>query len=137
MTAHAPGPAARLPLRAAAAVLAALAAVLLTLGSPSGAAPAPAVTTTPADLASAPAYSSGTQPRSDEAYVAARAVLARPERDAGERGTAAGPLLFTPAYTPRVPPRPARPAPAAGHAAPAAAHVPADLGRAPPTLSST
>ncbi|WP_369160332.1 hypothetical protein [Streptomyces sp. R02] len=133
MTAHAPGPAAPLPLRAAAAVLAALAAVLLTLGSAPGTAPVSSAT----EISAAPAYSSGTQPRSDEAYVAARTVLARPERDAGERDAAAGPLLFTPAYTPRVPPRPARPAPAAGHAPPAAAHVPADLGRAPPTCSST
>ncbi|MGA5125325.1 hypothetical protein ACPCAG_18710 [Streptomyces pseudogriseolus] len=143
MTPHAPGPAARLPLRAAAAVLAAFAAVLLTLGFTSGADPASAVAAGPAAPAYFPAspgtptYSSGTQPHSDEAYVAARTVLARPERDAGERDAAAGPLLFTPAYTPRVPPRPARPAPAAGHAPPAAAHVPADLGRAPPTCSST
>ncbi|MEU2500577.1 hypothetical protein ABZ765_20730 [Streptomyces pseudogriseolus] len=133
MTAHAPGPAARLPLRAAAALLAALAAVLLALGSAPGTAPVPSATETSA----APAYSSTTQPRSDEAYVAARTVLARPERDASERDTAGGPLLFTPPYTPRVPPRPARPAPAAGHAPPAAAHVPADLGRAPPICSST
>ena len=140
MTAHAPGRAARFPLRAAAAVLAAFAAVLLTLGFTSGAAPASAVPAGPAYFPASPdtpTYSSGTQPRSDEAYVAARTVLARPERDAGERDTAAGPLLFTPPYTPRVPPRPARPAPSAGHAPPAAAHVPADLGRAPPAASST
>ncbi|MFE0318916.1 hypothetical protein ACFW05_22820, partial [Streptomyces albogriseolus] len=90
---------------------------------------------TPPPPPAPPPTASGTQPRSDEAYVAARTVLARPERDTGERDAAAGPLLFTPAYTPRVPPRPARPAP--GHAPPAAAHVPADLGRAPPAASST
>ncbi|MDU0305169.1 hypothetical protein, partial [Streptomyces sp. PAL114] len=84
-----------------------------------------------------PTYSSGTQPHSDEAYVAARTLLTRPEREDAERNLFAGPLLFTPAYTPRVPPRPARPAPSAGHAPPAAAHVPADLGRAPPAASST
>ncbi|MFC7511902.1 hypothetical protein ACFQV4_22485 [Streptomyces thermocarboxydus] len=139
MTAHAPGRAARFPLRAAAAVLAAFAAVLLTLGFTSGAAPRPPSRRAPPTFRR-PRTRRPTPPgrsRAREAYVAARTVLARPERDAGERGTAAGPLLFTPPYTPRVPPRPARPAPAAGHAPPAAAHVPADLGRAPPATSST
>ena len=88
MTAYVPGRAARFPLRAAAAVLAAFAAVLLTLGFTPGAAPASAVAAGPAYFPASPGtptYSSGTQPRSDEAYVAARTVLARPERDAGER----------------------------------------------------
>ncbi|NEA79738.1 hypothetical protein G3I30_11605, partial [Actinospica acidiphila] len=102
MTSRAPGRAARLPLRAAAAVLAAFAAVLLTLGFTAGAAPASAVTAGPAAPAYFPAspgtptYSSGMQPHSDEAYVAARTVLVRPERDTGRQDTAAGPLLFTP-----------------------------------------
>ncbi|MEW1602079.1 hypothetical protein [Streptomyces sp. NPDC093808] len=116
MTVHVPGRAARLPLKAAAAVLAAFAAVLLTLGFTPGTAPTSAVAEAPAAPAYFPAspgtptYSSGTQPHSDEGYVAARTVFVRPERDVGERNVAAGPLLFTPAHTPRVPPRPARPA---------------------------
>lgn len=148
---------ARLPLRAV-AVLAALAAVLLTLGfgliddpwavraAQSPAHDAPAVPGVPAsdgpgpsvpEPSSAPGtHSSDVRPHTDDGCTA-RTVPLRPQRDAGERTVPAGHLLFTPAHTPRVPPRPARPAPAAGHTSPAAAHVPADLGRAPPGPSST
>jgi hypothetical protein len=157
LTADRPRPAARLPLRVTAAV-AALAAVLLTLalGFTDGARlvlpAAPAVPSPAAPAHPAPAHpsavpdpavpvaaidSSGTHPYTDDAYAAARALLVRPQRDAGERTVPAGPLLFAPPYTPRVPPRPARPAPVSGHAPAGTAHVPSDLGRAPPTSSST
>lgn len=132
MTADRRGRSARLPYRAAAAVLAAFAAVLLTLGFVHGTELVPA-TAPPAPSA----YQSDTRPYGDDAYVGARTLLTRPERDAGERTVPAGRLLFTAARTPPVPPRPARPAPAAGHAPPAAAHMPSDLGRAPPPTSST
>ncbi|GGW56084.1 hypothetical protein [Streptomyces griseoloalbus] len=133
--------AARFPFRAVAA-LAALAAVLLTAGFTTGTAlvpTAPAPATAPFSPASpSPAtYSTDTRPYSDDAYVGARTLLARPERDTGERTGFAGPLPFTAAHTPPIPPRPARPAPVAGHAPPAAAHMPFDPGRAPPTASST
>lgn len=145
-----PGPAARLPLRIA-AVLTALASVLLTFGFgiPDGPRPAlaafgpfvpgPATPDGPGpavpDPAAAPGtHSSDARPHTDD--CTARTVPFRPQRDAGERTVPAGHLLFTPEHTPRVPPRPARPAPAAGHAPPAAAHMPADLGRAPPVSSS-
>ncbi|BFO19186.1 hypothetical protein SHKM778_55740 [Streptomyces sp. KM77-8] len=123
----------RLPFRAVAAVLAAFAAVLLTLGFSGGG--------TEFAGAQAPygpsAHEPDTRPYGDDAYVGSRAPHTRPERDAGERTVLAGHPLFTAADTPQIPPRPARPAPAAGHAAPAAAHTPSDLGRAPPTASST
>ncbi|GGX33989.1 hypothetical protein GCM10010297_64280 [Streptomyces malachitofuscus] len=96
-----------------------------------GAVSAPATSPAPAS------YSFDTRPYSDDAYVGARTVLTRPERDVAERTASAGHVLFTAAYTPPVPPRPVRPAPVAGHAQPAAAHMPSDLGRAPPTASST
>ena len=132
MTADRRGRPARLPYRAAAAALAAFAAVLLTLGFVHGAELAPATASpTPS------AYQSDTRPYGDDAYVGARTLLTRPDRDACERTVPAGHLLFTAAHTPPVPPRPARPAPAAGHAPPAAAHMPSDLGRAPPPTSST
>lgn len=131
MTADRRGRTARLPFRAAAAALAAFAAVLLTLGFTVGAELVPTASPSPS------AYESDTRPYGDDAYVGARTLLTRPERDAGERTVPAGHLLFTAAHTPPVPPRPARPAPAAGHAPPAAAHMPSDLGRAPPTASST
>jgi hypothetical protein len=131
LTADRRGRSARLPYRAAAAALAAFAAVLLTLGFTGGTEPVPAAPPAPS------AYESDTRPYGDDAYVGARALLTRPERDAGERTVPAGHPLFTAAHTPPVPPRPARPAPAAGHAPPAAAHVPSDLGRAPPPTSST
>ncbi|MFI1418718.1 hypothetical protein ACH4VX_12090 [Streptomyces sp. NPDC020731] len=131
MTADRRGHTARLPFRAAAA-LAAFAAVLLTLGFTHS------VELVPAAASSVPsAYESDTRPYGDDAYVGARTLLTRPERDAGERTVPAGHLLFTAAHTPPVPPRPARPAPVAGHAPPAAAHMPSDLGRAPPLTSST
>jgi hypothetical protein len=132
LTADRRGRSARLPSRAAAAALAAFAAVLLALGFTHGAEPVPASASS-----AAPAYQSDTRPYGDDAYVGARTLFTRPERDAGERTVPAGHLLFTAAHTPPVPPRPARPAPAAGHAPPAAAHMPSDLGRAPPTASST
>lgn len=155
-----PGPAARLPLRVA-AVLTALASVLLTFGfgipdgpwpaleAPSYSAGAPAAlgpfVLDPAapdgpdrsapDPGTAPGtHSSGVGPHTQD--CTARTAPFRPQRDAGERTVPAGRLLFTPEHTPRVPPQPARPAPAAGHAPPAAAHMPADLGRAPPVSSS-
>ncbi|MFD7704449.1 hypothetical protein [Streptomyces caelestis] len=132
MTADRRGRSAHLPHRAAAAALAAFAAVLLALGFAHGAELVPAAASpTPS------AHRSDTRPHGDDAYVGARTPLARPERDAGERTVPAGHLLFTAAHTPSVPPRPARPAPVAGHAPPAAAHMPSDLGRAPPTTSST
>ncbi|MFI5572236.1 hypothetical protein ACIA6T_33865 [Streptomyces sp. NPDC051740] len=121
-----------LPSRAAAAALAVFAAVLLALGFAHGTEPAPATASS-----AAPAYQSDTRPYGDDAYVGARTLFTRPERDTGERTVPAGHLLFTAAHTPPVPPRPARPSPAAGHAPPAAAHMPSDLGRAPPTASST
>ncbi|MFE9921531.1 hypothetical protein ACFYQA_08105 [Streptomyces sp. NPDC005774] len=148
---------ARPPLRAV-AVLAALAAVLLTLGfgltddpravraAQPPAHDAPAVPGAPApdgpepsvpDPSPAPGpHSSGIRPHTDDGCTA-RIVPLRPQRDAGERTVPAGHLLFTPAHTPRTPPQPARPAPAAGHAPPAAAHMPSDLGRGPPGPSST
>ncbi|WP_406724129.1 hypothetical protein WJ438_04950 [Streptomyces sp. GD-15H] len=155
-----PGPAARLPLRIA-AVLTALASVLLTFGfgipdgprpalaaqppavgapaAPGPSVPGPATPDGPGPAAPDPAadpgtHSSDARPHTDD--CTARTVPFRPQRDAGERTVPAGHLLFTPEHTPRVPPRPARPAPAAGHAPPAAAHMPADLGRAPPVSSS-
>ncbi|MGW5974884.1 hypothetical protein [Streptomyces sp. NPDC055186] len=155
-----PGPAARLPLRVA-AVLTALASVLLTFGfgipdgprpaleAPSHAVGAPAAfgrsVPDPAapggpdrsapDPGTAPGtHSSNVGPHTD--HCTTRTAPFRPQRDAGGRTVPAGHLLFTPEHTPRVPPRPARPAPAAGHAPPAAAHMPADLGRAPPLPSS-
>ncbi|CAL9649637.1 hypothetical protein SUDANB176_06580 [Streptomyces sp. enrichment culture] len=132
MTVDRTGPAARLPLRAGAA-LAALAAVLLAL--------APGFTDgarlVPSAPASAPVLAAGTHPHTDDAYVGTGTLLVRPQRDAGERTVPAGPLLFTPPHTPRVPPRPARPAPVSGHAPAGTAHVPSDLGRAPPASSST
>ncbi|MFF8032209.1 MULTISPECIES: hypothetical protein [unclassified Streptomyces] len=134
-TARFPPRATRFPSRAA-AVLAALAAVLLTLGSGGDARPVPAAVHLSASL-SPTAYSSDTRPYGDDAYAGARTPLVRPERDAGGPRVPAGPLFLAAAHTPPVPPRPARPAPAAGHAPPAAAHVPADLGRAPPAPSST
>ncbi|MCT7357211.1 hypothetical protein N4P33_34490, partial [Streptomyces sp. 15-116A] len=82
-------------------------------------------------------HSPGTQPSADDTCVVAPPVLLRVPRDAGERSVPAAPLLFTPPYTPRVPPRPAAPVPVAGNAPPAAAHLPSDLGRAPPAPSST
>ncbi|CAL9646062.1 hypothetical protein SUDANB15_06458 [Streptomyces sp. enrichment culture] len=136
MTPARTGPAARLPLRAGAA-LAALAAVLLALapGFTDGvrlvlSAPVPAV---PASAF----HPTGIHPHTDDAYVGACTLLVRPQRDAGERTVPTGPLLFTPPHTPRVPPRPARPAPVTGHAPAGTAHVPSVLGRAPPTSSST
>ncbi|MGW3317536.1 hypothetical protein [Streptomyces fungicidicus] len=125
-----------LPFRAASAVLAAFAAVLLTLGFTGGTEPVSATGAFSAPV-SPSSYSSDTLPHGDDAYVGARTLFSRPERDAGERTVPAGHLLFTAAHTPPVPPRPARPAPVAGHAPPAAAHVPSDLGRAPPPASST
>ncbi|MGC0379019.1 hypothetical protein [Streptomyces sp. SAI-229] len=122
-----------LPSRAAAAALAAFAAVLLALGFTHGAELAPASAST----TSASAHQSDTRPYGDDACVTARTAFIRPEQDAGERTVPAGHPLLTAAHTPPVPPRPARPAPAAGHAPPAAAHMPSDLGRAPPTTSST
>ncbi|MEY9490316.1 hypothetical protein RKD26_006110 [Streptomyces calvus] len=165
MTADRRGRAALLPCRLL-AVLTALAAVLLTLGSAGDARPLPAAahaapsvpattahlspSLSPGDVHLSPsgsptdahvspstAHAYDTRPYGDDAYVGARTLLVRPERDAGERTLPAGPQLFTAAHTPPVPPRPARPAPAAGHAPPAAAHVPSDLGRAPPAASST
>ncbi len=165
MTADRRGRAALLPCRLL-AVLTALAAVLLTLGSAGDARPLPAAahlapsvpattahpspslspgyahlspsgSPTDAHLSPSTAHAYDTRPYGDDAYVGARTLLVRPERDAGERTLPAGPQLFTAAHTPPVPPRPARPAPAAGHAPPAAAHVPSDLGRAPPAASST
>ncbi|MFF5158097.1 hypothetical protein ACFY3N_17975 [Streptomyces sp. NPDC000348] len=132
MTADRRGRSARLPLRAAAAALAAFTAVLLALGFAGGTEPVPAA------ASSAPsAYPSDTRPYGDDACVGVRTPLIRPERDAGERTVPGGHPLLTAAHTPPVPPRPARPAPAAGHAQPAAAHMPSDLGRAPPPASST
>ncbi|MBT3150468.1 hypothetical protein HTV45_06125 [Streptomyces sp. CHD11] len=130
----------RSPFRAAAAAFAAFAAVLLALGVAGGAefvprAGSPASAPPPSPVSSS--HSSDTRPYSDDAYVCARTLLTRLERDAGERTVYAGHLLFTAAHTPPMPPRPARPAPAAGHAPPAAAHMPSDLGRAPPMASST
>lgn len=171
MTADRTGPAARLPLRAGAAV-ATLTAVLLALApgstdgarpvlsasapalaapeapgpratavpAPAPALPAPALPTSapPAPALPAPAFHpADTGPYTDDAYVGTGTLLVRPQRDAGERTVPAGPLLFTPAHTPRVPPRPARPAPVSGHAPAGTAHVPSDLGRAPPVSSST
>ncbi|MDT0401098.1 MULTISPECIES: hypothetical protein [Streptomyces] len=133
MTAAPRGQRTRLPFRAVAAVLAAFAAVLLTLGFSGG-----GTELVPAPAPYGPsAYESDTRPYGDDAYVGSRTPHTRPERDAGERAVPAGHALFTAADTPRIPPRPARPAPAAGHAAPAAAHMPSDLGRAPPAASST
>ncbi len=106
-------------------------------GSPGYAHLSPSGSSTDAHLSPSTAHAYDTRPYGDDAYVGARTLLVRPERDAGERTVPAGHPLFTAAHTPPVPPRPARPAPAAGHAPPAAAHVPAVLGRAPPTLSST
>ncbi|GAB2776795.1 hypothetical protein GCM10027073_06790 [Streptomyces chlorus] len=148
---------ARLPLPAV-AVLAALAAVLLTLGfgltddpravraaqppgydapaapgAPASDGPGPSV---PDPSAAPGTHSSDIRPHTDDGCTA-RIVPLRPQRDAGERTVPAGHLLFTPAHTPRIPPQPARPAPAAGHAPPAAAHMPSDLGRGPPGPSST
>ncbi|WP_051767476.1 hypothetical protein [Streptomyces sp. NRRL S-37] len=120
-----------LPSRAAAAALAAFTAVLLALGFIHGAELAPA------SSAVASAHQSDTRPYGDDACVGARTLFVRPERDAGERTVPTGHPLLTAAYTPPVPPRPIRPAPAAGHAPPAAAHTPSDLGRAPPSTSST
>lgn len=160
MTARRQGPAARLPLRVVVAVTA-LAAVLLVLASgltggtrispsvpvraPAGSAtfPHPAVPADPPPAAPDPTVpaaafpSAGTRPHTDDAYVAACTLLVRPPRDAGDRTVPAGPLLFTPPHTPRVPSRPARPAPVSGHAPGGTAHVPSDLGRAPPVSSST
>ncbi|MEV5936595.1 hypothetical protein AB0L56_28685 [Streptomyces sp. NPDC052079] len=139
MTAAPRGRSARLPFRRAASALAAFAAILLTLGVTGGAAfesgavSAPATSPEPAPAS----YSFDTRPYSDDAYVGARTVLTRPERDVGERSMSAGHVLFTEAYTPPVPPRPVRPAPVAGHAQPPAAHMPSDPGRAPPPPSST
>ncbi|MEU9351914.1 hypothetical protein AB0D65_13055 [Streptomyces griseoloalbus] len=127
--------AARFPFRAV-AVLAVLAAVLLTLGSGSDARLVP-TTAGLSTCLSPTAHSTDTRPYGDDAYVGARPLLVRPERDTGERTGFAGPLLFTAAHTPPVPPRPARPAPVAGHAPTVAAHMPCDLGRAPPAASST
>ncbi|MCX2923271.1 hypothetical protein [Streptomyces sp. NEAU-W12] len=119
----APGPAAPGPFGPAPAVP----------GAPAPERPGPSA----ADPSAAPgAGSSDARPHTDDGRTA-RTVPLRPQRDAGERTVPAGHLLFTPAHTPRIPPRPARPAPAAGHAPPAAAHMPADLGRAPPGPSST
>ncbi|MEU2982083.1 hypothetical protein [Streptomyces hirsutus] len=149
---------ARPPLRAV-AVLAALAAVILTLGfglvgdpravraAQPPAHDAPAAPGAPASDGPDPSvpipspapgtHSSDIRPHTDDGCTARIAPL-RPQRgDAGERTVPAGHLLFTPAHTPRMPPQPARPAPAAGHAPPAAAHMPADLGRGPPGPSST
>ncbi|AZM58685.1 MULTISPECIES: hypothetical protein [unclassified Streptomyces] len=138
MTTDQRGHRARLPFRRAAAVLAAFAAVLLTLGVTGGTGFVPgARSAAPAPSPVPASYSSDTRPYSDDAYVGARTVLTRPERDVAERSVSAGPVLFTAAYTPPVPPRPVRPAPVAGHAQPAAAHMPSDLGRAPPPLSSS
>jgi hypothetical protein len=132
LTADRRGRSARLPYRAAAAALAAFAAVLLALGFVHGTELVPATASpTPS------AQQSDTRPYGDDAYVGARTLLTRPERDAGGRTVPAGHLLFTAAHTPPVPPRPARPAPVAGHAPTAAAHTPSDLGRAPPPASST
>ncbi|MER7488359.1 hypothetical protein ABTY20_21105 [Streptomyces sp. NPDC126497] len=131
MTPDRRGRPARLPFRAAAAAVTAFAAVLLALGSSPSAVLVPAAASSPA------AHASDTRPYGDDAYVGARTLFTRPERDTGERTVPAGHLLFTAAHTPPVPPRPARPAPAAGHAPPAAAHMPSDLGRAPPPASST
>lgn len=134
------GPLPRFPFRAAAAAFAAFAAVLLALGVTGGAASVPRAGSPASDLPASPAsssYSAGPRPYSDDAYVCARTLLTRLERDAGERTVYAGHLLFTAAHTPPIPPRPARPAPVAGHAPPAAAHMPSDLGRAPPAASST
>ncbi|NJP52058.1 hypothetical protein HCJ93_18890 [Streptomyces sp. SBST2-5] len=80
---------------------------------------------------------SGVRPAADDAYMGSSPVVLRPPRDAGERSVPAGPLLFTPPYTPAIPPRPAPPAPVHGNAPPDAAHLPGDLGRAPPAASST
>ncbi|GGP43641.1 hypothetical protein ACWDY7_23790 [Streptomyces calvus] len=106
-------------------------------GSPGDVHVSPSGSSTDAHLPPSTAHAYDTRPYGDDAYVGARTLLVRPERDAGERTLPAGPQLFTAAHTPPVPPRPARPAPAAGHAPPAAAHVPSDLGRAPPAASST
>ncbi|GGV51509.1 hypothetical protein [Streptomyces griseoflavus] len=130
----------RRPFRAAAAAVAAFAAVLLALGVTGGTECVPGAASRASLTGESPAptsYSSDTRPYSDDAYVGVRALLTRLERDAGERTMFDGHLLFTPAYAPLMPPRPARPAPAAGHAPPAAAYVPSDLGRAPPVASST
>ncbi|GAA3504945.1 hypothetical protein GCM10019016_120580 [Streptomyces prasinosporus] len=138
MSADRTGPAARLPLRAGAA-LAALVAVLLALAPalPDGARPAPSAAA-PAPAGPAPAFHpADSHPYTDDAYVGAGTLLVRPQRDAGERTVPSGPLLFTPAHTPRVPPRPARPAPVSGHPPAGTAHVPSDLGRAPPPPSGT
>ncbi|MFF1278369.1 hypothetical protein ACFVZC_34135 [Streptomyces marokkonensis] len=139
MTAGPRGRSTRLPFRGAAAVLAAFAAVLLTLGVTGGAGLVPGAlsASSPAVSPAPSSYSSDTRPYGDDAYVGARTVLTRPERDAGERTVSAGHPLFTAAYTPPVPPRPARPAPVAGHVPSTAAHMPSDLGRAPPAASST
>lgn len=137
MTAGPRGHCARLPFRPAAAALAAFAAVLLTLGVTGGTEFVPGARSAPAPSPVPASYSSDTRPYSDDAYVGARTVLTRPERDVAERSVSAGHVLFTAAYTPPVPPRPVRPAPVAGHAQPAAAHMPSDLGRAPPSPSST
>ncbi|WP_081237753.1 hypothetical protein [Streptomyces viridosporus] len=134
MTTHRTGPVARLPLLAGVA-FATLAALLLTL--------APGFTQevriVPFVSVSAPAPSMhppDTRPYLDDAYVGAGTVLIRPQRDGGERTMSAGPPLLAPPHAPRVPPRPARPAPVAGHVPTDTAHVPSDLGRAPPAASS-
>lgn len=138
MTADPRGHSPRLTLRAAAAGFAAFAAVLLALGVTGGVEFAARAGASAPPASPAPAsYSSDTRPYSDDAYVCARALLTRLERDAGERTVHAGHLLFTAAYAPSIPPRPARPAPVAGHVPYAAAYVPSDLGRAPPAASST
>ncbi|MEV8593764.1 hypothetical protein [Streptomyces sp. NPDC052012] len=142
------GDAARRPLRAVAAIATLVLCLLtLTLGATDGTHPTPSAgphgtlalppATGPAAPPAPGLESSGAHPVADDAYVACSSVLARPQRDAGERSVPAGPLLFTPPYTPRVPPRPAPPVPASGNARPAAAHLPSDLGRAPPAPSST
>ncbi|GAA1423172.1 hypothetical protein GCM10009601_25860 [Streptomyces thermospinosisporus] len=121
------------------AAVAALAFLLLILAPGAAASSAPAGSGAPGPPATyAPsADPSGARPAADEAYVGSSPVPLRPQRDAGERSVPAGPLLFTPPYTPVIPPRPAPPAPVHGNAPPDAAHLPGDLGRAPPTASST
>lgn len=136
MTADPRGRSARLPFRRAAAAFAAFAAVLLALGVTGGAELVPGAGSLPPASPAPSSHSSDTRPYSDDAYVGARTVLTRPERNVAERTVSTGHLLFTAAYTPLVPPRPVRPAPAAGHAQPPAAHVPSDLGRGPPSASS-
>ncbi|MEU3947934.1 hypothetical protein [Streptomyces sp. NPDC029526] len=133
-----PGHAARLPHRAVAALLA-LTAALLTLAFTDGARLVPAGQPVSPDAPAVPAASFqpyDSHAHTDEAYTGSGTLLLRSLRDAGERPTPSGQLLFTAPYTPRVPAGPGRPAPTAGHGPLVTAYVPSDLGRAPPASSS-